>query len=145
MKFIKTELHHVAYTERCISNRELIPTLLRLEKQIYTGGLYKNGPLMIETSFSDFGQQGNHLFKFYIPLNERIAEEGGFKYLKTLVLEKVVSHRVAFGGDIFYELDKLRQEMMELGLEHIDDKLYLTFYPVFNELWVDIHLPFEEK
>lgn len=145
MRFIKTILHHVAYTERKITNKELIPTLLSLEKQVYIGGLYKNGPIMMETNFSDFFQSGEYLSKFYIPLNERIVEENGLSYLEQVVLDRVLSYRVPFNKEIFDELDKVKKIMLEQELRHVDNKLYLTFYPVFQELWVDIHIPFKEK
>lgn len=145
MKLIKTELHHVAYTEKTLINKELVPMLLKAEKQMFTSGLYKNGPTMVETPLSTFGTSGEHLFKFYLPVNDKIDNNEEFSYIKHLVLDKVVSHRAAFDSGLADEMAKVKTFMAENGLKNTNDTLYLTFYPVLNELWVDIHIPFEEE
>lgn len=145
MKFVKSEMHNIAYTEEVAESKDFFPLVLAAEQQVFTDGLYKNGPTMIETRLSTFGEPGEQLYKIYIPVNEKIQAGDGFKYIKRLILEQTLSNKVSLDENFGSSIDQMKDYLSKENFQVKDDTVYLTVYPVFGDYWVDIQIPVEAK
>ncbi|MBM7642766.1 hypothetical protein [Streptococcus loxodontisalivarius] len=143
MKAINVEFHNLACAETRIDTKEFFKTLLSIERQVFEDGLYKNGPTVIETNLSTFGQQGTYDYKFYVPVNAQVDANEDFTYVKHLVLNNIYANRVPFDENFRDSLNHLSEALEEDGLKQKGDKIYLVMFPVYKDYFVDIMLPFE--
>lgn len=144
MELLKSELHHVACLKGLGTKDDLLSLVLQSEKQVFVDGLYKNGPTMVSISLSEFKKTEEQPITVYIPVNLKIEEEGEFTYIEHLVMEKVFLKRLSLQDNLYQTLEDMQEEIKEKGYHLIEDKVYITFLPVFGDYWIDIEMQVEE-
>lgn len=144
MELLKTELHNLACLEKMATKDDIIDLVLGSEQQIFVEGLYKNGPTMISISLSEFRKKDPQPIKVYIPVNIKIEETDSFKYIEHLTMEKSVMKRLSLQDNLDQAISDMKDYACKNGYGISQDILYMTFYPVFDEYWVDLQLLIEE-
>lgn len=144
MKLVNLIFKRLAVTTLEIENQELFSAVVSAEKQTFSHGIYKNGPTLLETQLSSFGQPGKHEFKVYIPVSSKVDSNTYFKYMEELKLNGHARERLAFDEHLAEKIGTFKADLSISGLKIKEDKLYIVIYPVYGEYWGDFIIPVGE-
>ncbi|MGT2809171.1 hypothetical protein DIX60_08735 [Streptococcus iniae] len=145
MKLINCKMTKLMKMDLTIESEELFDIILRAERQVFEDGLYKNGPTVIKSKLSDFPHDGITSYTVYIPVNEEIENNKDFTYVDQLILPAVAGNRVSMDENFNNTVKDVLAFMNEIKIEQEGDEFYMVLFPVFDNFFVDILIPYKEQ